>query len=108
MLESVVEYVQPCTIPLLGEESGTVAALAHDYRAVQATGDEKRLIAELLRRSVGVNIEDTAGFAAIASRKDVKGNASLLQEGSEKNHKWSLPRTSDGQIAHADYRTVQP
>src|SRR6266536_3604859 len=108
MLESVVEYVQPCPILLLGEESGLVAAFAHDYRTVQATSDEKRLIAKLLRRSAWINLEDTAGFAAIASRKDVKGNASVLQEGSQKNHKWSLPRTSDGQIAHADYRTVQP
>src|SRR6266496_983224 len=84
-----------------------VAAFTHEYRATQATGKEERLVAEFFWRSIGINLENSLRFASITARKNVEWDAALLQQLSEQNHKRSLSRTANGQVAHADHWTVQ-
>jgi hypothetical protein len=65
VLKAIVEQMKLRAKLGFGKASGAVAILADDYRNLQTAGDQQRFITELLRRSSGINVQNTASGASV-------------------------------------------
>src|SRR5579864_2463934 len=91
MLESVVEEMQLRRGLLFREKAGLVPIFPDDDRALQATSDQQRFIAEIIRRAVRINREHATRATAISARQNVESNVAGLEQLAQQNHERRFP-----------------
>src|SRR5881275_122576 len=90
------------------QQPSLITVGAHHYRRFEFAGNQERLIAKLLRRSLRIYRNDVFGLTSVAAGKHVKLDTALLQHPSHHDDEWGLSTASSGNVPDAYDRTRQP
>ena len=108
MLEAVVEQMELRPELLLGEYAGSVAGFSDDDRNTQTPRHQQGFVAEIMRRTCGIDQSHALSLASVTAREDIELHSSRFQQLSQQQHKRRLARSTDGEISDAHHRPAEP
>jgi hypothetical protein len=107
VLESIVEQMHLRTKLLFREYSSLVAILPEYNRDLEAARDQQGFVAEFGSGAARLDLQNSARFAAVPARENVKWQVPCLEHLAQKNHKRSFARAAHREISDADDRPSQ-